>query len=219
MCPWQLTPIYGEPKVDLQSSHWVSSSSERKVPTAKEFTSWKSANIAKQDMSFFFYQKSKCAGQRYWNEPLATSIKKTSSSRKEKIDQKTPNHRRGEWHMITDNSCVSWVFSNLGDFKYVHYNKCQNLVLKQLSTPWTTVLAKYYVLSSDCLGELSHVYFQLADFLLYDCIMINHSFELNYMMNYTSPHRKLQDPEIVFGTLVQTTQQQFIGHIVRFCRQ
>lgn len=75
-----------------------------------------------------------------------------------------------------------------------------------------------YVLSSDCLGELSHVYFQFADFLLYDCTMINHGFEVNYMMNYISPHRKLQNPEIIFGTLVQTTQQQFIGHIVKFCR-
>lgn len=133
-------------------------------------------------------------------------------------DTKSQEGRVTQWHTTADNSCVSWVFSNLGDFKYVHYNKCQNPVLKQLSTPWTTVLAHYYVLSSDCLGELSHVYFQLADFLLYDCIMINHGFELNYMMNYTSPHRKLQDPEIIFGTLVQTTQQQFIDHIVKFCR-
>lgn len=51
-----------------------------------------------------------------------------------------------------------------------------------------------YALSSDCLGELSHVYFQFADFLLYDCTMINHGFEVNYMMNYISPHRKITKP-------------------------
>lgn len=68
--------------------------------------------------------------------------------------------------MTTDNSCVSWVVSNLGEFKWVHCNKCQNPVWKQLSATWTTGLAKYYVLSSDCLGELSHVYFQFADFFV-----------------------------------------------------